>query len=49
MRLKEQDIIEIAKMIDDDISLTRIALKFNYSEEIMGENARRYKKHRLII
>jgi transposase-like protein len=47
MRLKEQDIIEIAKMIDDDISSTRIALKFNYSEGTMGEIARRYKKHGL--
>lgn len=47
MKLKDKDIIEIAKMIDNEISLTQIALKFNYSLSAMKRIVARYKKHGL--
>lgn len=47
MKLKDKDIIEIAKMIDDEISVTEIAVKFNYSLSAMKRIVGRYKKHGL--
>ena len=47
MRLTEQDIIEIAKMIDENISVSKISLKFNYPTRTMYRLVNRYKKHGL--
>lgn len=47
MKLKDKDIIEIAEMIDNDISVTKIALKFSYNLSAMKRIVARYKKHGL--
>ena len=47
MKLKDKDIIEIAKMIDNDISVTKIAFEFNYNVSAMKRIVARYKKHGL--
>ena len=47
MKLKDKDIIEIAKMIDKGISVTQIAFKFSYSLSAMKRIIARYKKHGL--
>lgn len=47
MKLNDKDIIEIAKMIDNDESITHIAFKFNYSLGAMKRIVARYKKHGL--
>ena len=47
MKLKDKDIIEIAKMIDKGISVTQIAFKFSYSLSAMKRIVARYKKHGL--
>ena len=47
MRLKEKDIIEIAKMVDENISVAKIATKFHYPEKSMYRIVNRYKKHGL--
>ena len=47
MKLKDKDIIEIAKMIDNGISMTQIAFKFSYSLSAMKRIVARYKKHGL--
>lgn len=45
MRLKNEDIIEIVKMIDEGIGLSSIAQKYNYNVKTMNKIINRYKKH----
>ena len=45
MRLKNEDIIEIVKMIDEGIGLSSIAQKYNYNVKAMNKIINRYKKH----
>ena len=45
MRLKNEDIIEIAKMIDEGIGLSSISQKYNYNVKTMNKIINRYKKH----
>ena len=45
MRLKNEDIIEIVKMIDEGIGLSSISQKYNYNVKTMNKIINRYKKH----
>ena len=45
MRLKKEDLIEIANMVDNEVSIRKIALKFNYNERSMYRIVNRYKVH----
>ena len=45
MRLKNEDIIEIVKMIDEGIGLSSSAQKYNYNVKTMNKIINRYKKH----
>ena len=47
MRLKDKDIKNIAKMIDEGVPYTRIARKYNYTETSMQVIVKRYKLHGL--
>ena len=47
MRLKDEDIIEIARMVDCGFTLTEISQKFNYNKSSMKIIIRRYKRHGL--
>lgn len=45
MRLKKEDLIEIANMIDCDVPVSKIATKFNYNLRSMYRIVNRYKSH----
>jgi len=45
MRLTKEDLIEIGNMADQDVSIKKIALKFNYNEANMYRIIKRYKLH----
>ena len=45
MRLKKEDLIEIANMVDNEVAIKKIALKFNYNETSMYRIIKRYKLH----
>ena len=47
MRLKDEDLKEIARLVDEGWSRNQIACKFNYSSGSMERIVRRYKKHGL--
>ena len=47
MRLKDEDIIEIARMVDCGFTLAQISRKFNYNKSSMQMIIRRYKRHGL--
>ena len=47
MKLKDKDITEIAKMIDNEESVTKIALKFNCNLSSVKGIVARYKRHGL--
>jgi transposase len=47
MKLNDKDIIDIAKMIDNNESVTHIAFEFNYNLSAMKRIVARYKKHGL--
>ena len=45
MRLTKKDLIEIASMYDNDVSISNISSKFNYNEANMRRIIKRYQKH----
>lgn len=45
MKLKKKDLIELGKMVDENISPSRIALKFNINRNTARKIIRRYKLH----
>ena len=45
MKLKEEDILEIARMIDEGIGRARIATKFDLNETTVYRLIARYKLH----
>lgn len=47
MKFKNEDIVKIAKMIEDGLSYHKIALKFNCNASVMQRIVRRYKLHGL--
>ena len=48
MRLKDEDIKEIARLVDEEYSAVYIANKFNYPRQSMQKIIARYKRHGLI-
>lgn len=47
MKLKDEDIIEIAKLIDEGYGVSKISTKFSYSKGALGKIVARYKYHGL--
>ena len=47
MRLKDEDLREIARLVDNGESTSNIAIIFNYNKQTMVRLIRRYKKHGL--
>lgn len=47
MRLKEEDIKEIAKLIDEGYGLSKLCTRFSYPKGALGKIIARYKRHGL--
>lgn len=47
MKLKDEDIKEIARLIDEGWSYIKLACKFNMGKKNMNSLVRRYKMHGL--
>lgn len=45
MKLKKEDLIELGKMVDENISPSRIALQFNVDRSVINRLIGRYKQH----